>query len=363
MESPGNTIESRPLLSRQPTKGIAFTLFSCVFAAVLWWLLRGPFALDYPSATLVFTVCIVWFWQLAWSFGGWPASLLTSNRWLRGILNWVLLMLVAWATIKGWEWWFGRPFVKTDIGLWGLTALFGGVLSLFFFGNQLLLPAAEGSRQPVAGFTNLVWALGLLPLLMLFAPKIAGAHPIAVPYIWFPIALIPLTYFGGEPFARLGQPYAGLAYVGTTFLGTVLFAGLLTRAGINFFATTTAGLKGNILVATWTDVGLVFAWLFNMWPVGQLRQPVKGFLATTGSLAISLGIYAALTGAFAASDYPAVIFGLFCFLWAQVSFAGIGLFDVLSWGYEDDPSAAGLRRLGGVVRSTQAVSAGVGSQA
>ena len=166
MESNGQSIDTRPILSRQPLKGIFFTLLSFFGAGAMWWLLRGPFALDYASATLVFTVCIVWFWQLAWSFGGWPASLITENRWLRGTLNWILLMLVAWGTIKGFEWWFNKPFTETDIGLWGLTALFGGVLSLFFFGNRLLLPEAETTSQPLAGLTNLVWALGLLPMVL-----------------------------------------------------------------------------------------------------------------------------------------------------------------------------------------------------
>jgi hypothetical protein len=347
MESNLQSTDNKPILSRQPVKGIAFTLFSFIFGAALWGLLRGPFALDYGSATLVFTVCIVWFWQLAWSFGGWPASLITSNRWTRGVVNWVLLMLVAWLTIKCWEWWFNKPFTETDIGIWGLAALFGGVLSLFFFGNQLLLPEGE-TRQPLAGLTNMIWALGMLPLLLLFLPKVAGAGPIVVPYIWFPIALIPLTYFGGQPFDRLGQPYAGLAYAGVTFVGTVLFAGILTRAGINFFALDEGGQKANILVATWTDVGLVAAWLFNMWPVGKLSQPLKGILATLGTLGISLAIYAVLVSGFSAADYPAVIFGLFCFLWAQVSFAGIGLFDVFSWGYEDDPAGAGPEPGGGL---------------
>jgi hypothetical protein len=341
MESMSNGTAARPALSRQPLKGIAFTLFSVAFSAVLWWLLRGPFGLGYPSATLVFTVCIVWFWQLAWSFGGWPASLITDSRWVRGAINWVLLMLVAWLTIKCFEWWFNKPFVSTDIGVWGLTALFGGVLSLFFFGNRLLLPEAEGASQPLAGFTNLAWALGLLPLLLLFLPKLAGLQPIGVPYIWFPIALIPLTYFGGKPFDRLGQPYAGLAYMGVTFIGTVIFAGILTKAGIDFFAANVGGVKGNILVATWTNVGLVFAWLFNMWPVGKLAQPWKGIFSTLGTLGVSLAIYAILTSSFSATDYVAVMFGEFCFLWAQVSFAGIGLFDILSWGYEDDPAGAG----------------------
>jgi hypothetical protein len=234
------------------------------------------------------------------------------------------------------------------------------VLSLFFFGNRLLLPESQLGRQPLAGLTNLVWALGLMPMLFLFLPKLAGLHPIGVPYIWFPIALIPLTYFGGQPFDRLGQPYAGVAYAGVTFLGTVLFAGILKRAGIDFFAATTGGLKGNILVATWTDVGLVFAWLFNQWPVGKLPQPLKGIVGTVGTLAISLVIYAVLVEGFAATDYPMVIFGLFCFLWAQVSFAGIGLFNILSWGYEDDPAGAGPEPRGALAARGERSAVGLG---
>jgi len=361
MESASNAIAGRSLLSRQPLKGIAFTLFSGIAGAALWGLLRGPFSLDYGSATLVFTVCIVWFWQLAWSFGGWPASLFTDNRWVRGAVNWTLIMLVVWLTIKCFEWWFDKPFAQTAIGTWGLTALFAAVLNLFFFGNRLVLPEGE-TRQPVAGLANTAWALGFLPLVMLFLPKLAGLQPIGIPYIWFPIALIPLTYFGGKPFDKLGQPFAGLAYAGVTFIGTVLFAGILKRSGIDFFAATTGGLKGNILVATWTNVGLLFAWLFNMWPVGKLPQPMKGILSTLGTLGISLAIYAVLVGSFGAADLPAVMFGQFCFLWAQVSFAGIGLFDILSWGYEDDPAGAGPELSGGAaVEERERALAGVGA--
>ncbi len=330
----------RPLLATQPLKGIAFTVFSIVGGALMWALLRGPFELDYGSATLVITVCLLWFWQLAWSFGGWPASLFTDSRWVRGAANWTLMMLVVWATIKGWELWFDKPFAETTIGAWGLTGVLAAVLSMFFFANRLVLPAGE-ARQPLAGLANLAWALGFLPLLLLFLPKLAGLAPLAVPYLWFPIALIPLTYFGGRPFDKLGQPFAGIAYMGVTFIGTVIFAGILSKAGIDFFSAEVAGAKGNILVATWTNVGLVAAWLFNMWPLGKVAQPLKGILATLGTLGVSLAIYAVLVNAFDPADYAAVIFGLFCFLWAQVSFAGIGLFDVLSWGYEDDPAGAG----------------------
>ncbi len=126
-----------------------------------------------------------------------------------------------------------------------------------------------------------------------------------------------------------------------TFIGTVLFAGILKKAGVDFFSVQVAGVKGNILVATWTNVGLLFAWLFNMWPVGKLAQPAKGVVATVGTLGVSLALYALLVNGVKVADYGAVMFGEFCFLWAQVSFAGIGLFDMFSWGYEDDPAGAG----------------------
>jgi hypothetical protein len=29
-------------------------------------------------------------------------------------------------------------------------------------------------------------------------------------------------------------------------------------------------------------------------------------------------------------------------MWAQVSFAAVGLFNVFQWGYEDDPGGAGV---------------------
>ena len=61
-------------LSRQPSKGLAFSAFSLLLAVALWFLLHGAFGLDYGPAALVITVCFSWFWQLAWSFGGWPAS-------------------------------------------------------------------------------------------------------------------------------------------------------------------------------------------------------------------------------------------------------------------------------------------------
>lgn len=330
-----------PAWLRQPLKGMFFTGLSAIAAVGLWLLLHDVYGLDYGPATLVFTVCFVYFWQFAWSFGGWPGSLASDSRWVRGAINWVLIMLLVWATCAGFQWYFDRPFAETAIGQWGQSALCAGVISLFFFGNRLLLPEGAGERQPVAGWANFAWALGFLPLVLIFGSQIAGAAPAYIPYIWFPIALIPLTYFGGQPFDRLGQPFAGIAYLGVTFIGTVLFAAALDKAGVGFFATGEAGAKGGLIVATWTNVGLVLAWLFNMWPVGGLPQPLKGIVATVGSLGLTLAIYALLIASFPRADLGKVLFAEFCFLWAQVSWAGIGLFDALSWGYEDDPAGAG----------------------
>lgn len=327
---------------RQPWKGLIFLGLSVLGGAAMGLLLIGLYGLEYGPATTVFTVCVVYFWQFAWSFGGWPANLISDSRWVRGVINWILIMLLVWATCAGFQWYFDKPFAETAIGQWGQSAICAAVLSLFFVGNRLILPEGEGDHQPVSGWANLVWSLGVIPLALIFGAKIAGAEMAYIPYLWFPIALIPLTYFGGEPFDRLGQPFAGIAYVGVTFIGTVLFSAVLGKAGIGFFeAGTAAGAKGNLIVITWTNVGLVLAWLFNMWPIGGLPQPLKGIVGTLGTLAVSLGIYAILVGAFSPADFEKVTFGEFCFLWGQVSWAGIGLFDVLSWGYEDDPAGAG----------------------
>lgn len=331
-------------LSQQPQKGIVFTLLSIPAAVGLWFLLTRLFALDYGPGALVFTVCFTYFWQIGWSFGGWPASRWTESRWVRGAINWVLLMLAVWGTIALWAWYYAMPFQETQIGLWAQTTIIAGVVSLFFFGNQLLLPPELGDKQPLAGVTNFIWGVLFFPFALFFLPKIAGSEPLWIPWIWFPVALVFMAYLGGWPFDRLGQPRAGIAYMGAVFAATVGFLAVLDRTGINFFTEGDPGLKAAIFGATWTNVGLVLAWLFNMWPIGHWPQPLKGIAGTLGTIGLSLVIYAVLIAAFASEDLPAVLFGQFAFMWAQVSFAAVGLFNVFQWGYESDPGGAGGRR-------------------
>lgn len=329
-------------LARQPVKGLLFTALSVVLAAALWFLLHGAFKLSYAASSLCITVCFSWFWQLAWSFGGWPASRLTSNRWLRGTINWVLLMSMVWLTIGLWHWFYGKPFDQTQIGLWGQSAILAGVISLFFFGNRLLLTDEQAQRQPLAGFANLVWALFLLPFALLLIPTLDGGHGLYVPWIWFPVTLVAMGYFGGWPFGEIPQPRAGILHMGTVLAGTIGFLAILKVCGTDFFATTAAAEKAAIFGATWTNVGFVYAWLGNQWPLGDLPQPLKGILGTLGTLAVTGVVYALLRDAFSITQLPAVVFGEFALMWALVSFAGIGLFNVFEWGHEDDPGGAGV---------------------
>ena len=329
-------------LARQPAKGVAFTVASVPVAVGLWYLLTGIFGLDYGPGAVVFTVCFTYFWQVGWSFAGWPANRWTSSRWAAGAINWVILMLAVWGTLALWSWYYDAPFQETEVGLWAQTTILAGVISLFFFGNQLLLPAELGSKQPLSGFVNLLWAVFFLPFALLLLPKLAGAGALYIPWIWFPVALIPMAYFGGWPFAQLGQPRAGIAYLGTTFTLTVAFLAVLDRSGVGFFGDGDPALKAAIFGATWTNVGLVLAWLFNMWPIGHWPQPLKGITGTLGTIAVSLLVYAAVMGMAGPGDLPAILFGQFAFMWAQVSFAGVGLFNVFEWGYEEDPGGAGV---------------------
>jgi hypothetical protein len=337
-------------LSRQPVKGIFFTALSVPVAAAVWFGLTGPFHLGYPAATEIITVCFSFFWQVGWSFGGWPASRWTSSRWLRGLINWVLLMLAVWLTAELWHWLTGRPFQDTQIGLWGQTAIIAGVVSLFFFGNKLLLPDALAASQPLSGIVNLIWGVLLVPCALLFLPELTGGKGIYIPWIWFPVAVVVLSYFGGWPFDRLGQPRAGIASLGAVFALTLLFLGLLRAAGISFLLSGDAGLKGAIFAATWTNVGLVSAWLFNNWPVGDWPQPARGLALTLGSLGLGIAGYAVLIAA--VGDLNALLFGEFAFMWAHVSLAGVGLVNAYEWGYEDDPGGAGAGLLRGGVGSS-----------
>jgi hypothetical protein len=330
-------------LSRQPVKGLFLTALSIPFAALLWLLLTGLFGLSLGAATLVITVCFAFFWQVGWSFGGWPAARWTSSQWLRGFINWVLLMLLVWLSAELWHWFSHQPFTGTQIGLWGQTAIIAGVVSLFFFGNTLLLPADLAGRQPLAGLANLVWGVLFIPLALLLLPRLAGGPGMYVPWIWFPVAVVVMSYFAGWPFDRLGQPRAGVSYLGVVFFLTLVFLGILRLAGMNFFALGSAGVKAAIFGATWTNVGLLSAWLFNNWPVGHWPQPVKGISLTLGSLALSMAAYAAALAA--GPSLSALLFGEFAFMWAQVSLAGVGLANAYEWGYAEDPGGAGAQRL------------------
>ncbi len=49
-----------------------------------------------------------------------------------------------------------------------------------------------------------------------------------------------------------------------------------------------------------------------------------------------------LVSSFGTAALAGVVFGEFALMWALVSFAGVGLFDAFSWGYEEDPGGAGI---------------------
>lgn len=330
-----------PRLARQPLKGLFFTVVCVPFGGLLWLLLVHAFGLDWGPATTVFTVCFVYFWQIGWSFGGWPGRVFTSSRWARGAINWVLLMVLVLLSIRLWSWYYDRPFQDTEIGLWAQTTIIAGVVSLFFFGNTLLLPEQLANKQPLGGFVNLLWGVLFVPFGLLYVLKLDGGSGLYIPWIWFPVALVFMSYFDGKPLDQLGQPRAGIAYCGAVFAATMAFLAVLHLAGTDFFASGNDGLKAAIFGAIWTNVGLVLAWLFNMWPIGDWPQPLKGFTATAGTLALSALVYVVFMITVASSALEIVLFGQFAFMWAQVSLAGVGLFNVFQWGYEDDPGGAG----------------------
>jgi hypothetical protein len=331
-------------LNEQPWKGLFVTFASVPVAVALWIVLIDLVGVGFGAGAVVFTVCFTYFWHLAWSFYGWPANRLFDSRWTVGTVNWLVLMGLVALTLGAWSLAYGRPFYETGVGLWAQTTIIAAVISLFFFGNQLLLPAdlAEEAPQPLTGGLNVLWAVLFFPTVLFFVPPlIMDAGPLYLPWIWFPIALIPMAYFGGWPFDELGQPRAGIAYASVVFVLTFAMLGAFWVLDMGFFQGGARTAKAAIFGATWTNVGLLLAWAFNMWPIGTLSRPVKGVVGTVGTLAVAVPIHLALVSTFA-DALGMVVFAQFAYMWAQVSFEGPGTFDFYSWGYEDDPGGAGV---------------------
>jgi hypothetical protein len=332
------------VLSRQPVKGIFFTFASAVVGIIYGFVLLKIYGISYGAGTLFFTICFTYFWHLGWSFMGWPASLFTKSRWTQGVFNYILSHCIVWLTFGIWVWVYGKPFYETPVGLWGQTTIIAAVISIFFFANQLLLPADQTNKQPLAGFTNVLWGVLFFPLALFFIPQMWGLPPGYIPWIWFPIALIPIAYFGGWPFDRLGVYRAGISYMGVVFLLTLIMLGAFNFLNMGFFDSGAPGLKASLFVATWTNVGLLCAWMFNLWPVGTLKPPLRGMIGLLGTLLVSIIIYLWLMATFSEQALPALIFWQFSYMWGMMFFAGPGYANVFWWGYEENPLGAGVYR-------------------
>ncbi len=328
---------------RQPAKALALAVLTVPVALVVWLVLSRLFGLSDGAATLTITVFFAWYWQIGWSFGGWPGNLLTANPWLRGALNWVLLGLLAWGSIALWQAIYDRPFDQTRIGEWAQTAIAVGVAVLFLFDNGLL-PERLRDRQPLAGIVNVLFAIVLVPLAVLYLPQLTGGSGSYVPWVWFPLVVVVATSFAGWPFGELDAARAGIAKLGAVFATTIVFVLLLRAAGIDFFGGPEAATKGAIFAGLWTTVALVHAWYFNNWPSGHLPQPLKGLVLTATGLAVTVVLYLALVAAVPTAELGALLYGVFVVLWAVVSLAAPGLVGAWAHGHDADPGGAGVDR-------------------
>ena len=76
-----------------------------------------------------------------------------------------------------------------------------------------------------------------------------------------------------------------------------------------------------------------------------MPQPLRGIVGTVGTILVSLAVYSLIILAVSTADLATVLFIEFAYMWAQVSFAAVGLFNVFQWGYADDPFGAGVEWL------------------
>lgn len=334
------------MLSRQPVKGLFLLLLSIPFTFMLWVAMIHIMDIGYGPGAVVYAVCFTFFWHLGWSFSGWPGRVLTGNRWLLGGVNWVLAMLAVYCTLAIWSYAYQQPFYETPVALWAQTAIFAAVVSLFFCRNQLLLPSHLGHEQPLAGFVNLIWAVVFVPTTLVFVPRLWGLDPFYIPWIWFPLALVVMDFFGGWPFDRLGVPRCGIAYVATVCGLTFLMVAIFASLDLGFFDEGISGQKAAIFAALWTNLGFIQSWLFNMWPYGNWPRPLRGLVATLVTVIISSLVFALLVADATSEQLTVIFFWMFTFMWSLVSLSGLGFFNTFFWGYETDPHGAGLRGLG-----------------
>jgi hypothetical protein len=338
----------------QPAKGVVLILISLLFSGLLWVLLIGVFGLTYENATIVFAVCFANFWHLGVSWGGWPTSLVTEHRLLRGLINWTLAMLFVGFTIFVWSSAYSRPFYETPIAKWAQTCIFIAVMQIFLFRNRLITPwdvaeileARSNSRQPLNGVANFLFAIVFVPTAMYFVPPMWGLPALYIPWYWFPLSVVVVDFCDWWPFEQLGQPYAGIMNTGIVVTAMIAMMAAFRALGSDFFDDGVAGKRAAIFAAIWTNQALIQGWTLNMWPYGHWPKWKKALSALVVSLMVSIACYGVVLELVPSERFDQLMFWMFAWMWALVCLAAPGFFHLFLWGYEENPHGAGVGRAG-----------------
>jgi hypothetical protein len=211
----------------------------------------------------------------------WPASKLTQNRYLQGVI--MVILGIVYMTLAGYVWLFVNGQVMTNIGLstpFVTNVIFLFAVWIFWLGYWPgKMHREEQLKQPWMGFVILIFAV--------MTGYLVWSVGIDIPWIWFPLSIIFLLLLEGWPVQKLEQPGRGIVLLVLVGLCTWIFELILNFFGISFF-TTLEGPTFTVIFVFWTLAFVVYG---NLWPFRKFKQPAKGFASTIIAALFSLVTY------------------------------------------------------------------------
>jgi hypothetical protein len=293
---------------RQPAKGAVLLLVTAIVAAVMtplvWQFVGEGVSPPGPIPSQYAVVVVPTTFFLAIAFGGWPFTLVISNRIAAGLLLLAAAYLITWALFRAF---FDYEFLKgAPVYLQSAPhGSFNGVVALVFYVTMLaamflllhfdlwpLTTAPAVMKQPVLGVAWTLIAAVIAAVVMWVTLGRLALDPmyvltrITAPFIFGTI--IVLNMLQNSLFATLRQPFKGVANAVTAFVAGLALAqvyGVLAPALAGM--PLSSGAPGyeyelwlvNALLSVTFPVLIFSAAYFTFWP---LPQPAPAKLSGGG---------------------------------------------------------------------------------
>lgn len=252
---------------KQPLRGLIPSFFVIVFSLLFIFLGEQIFNLT-PGEIAVYALFFVWTAFVISLAGNWPVS-----GWKQPAVG---LFFVTVALVLG----ILHPFVMEWLGYgpeWAwpvISNLFLGVGLVMAFDNGL----AGDMKQPMAVFSN--------ALFMYIFAIVALLWFGFVPAIWFAMFVFVFFWMEKWPFQQTKQPAKGIML----FVVMGFFA-LLLEYCFEFAGTTFFNPDAGLWFVTFVWWLVLSSWVFETWPLQQVKQPAKGLGGLILSVVMTFATY------------------------------------------------------------------------